>query len=181
MINFIVPLRKFVLNSFSCSHRENQQIDRNNQFYDKVQINRIKPIKDIYKENVLLNLLFASVIKVPKQLVPNSFQVAASVRGALRHLQGPVAAPHPGERADGAHRRAGVLQLRGLSHVAAAAVPGCGLLTGHVVCLHPASGSGLNHLANSLKNRQARKAPPPSFSSCHVYSVFFGGCFAARQ
>lgn len=35
MINFIVPLRKFALDSFSCSYRENQQIDRNNQFWMK--------------------------------------------------------------------------------------------------------------------------------------------------
>lgn len=88
----------------------------------------------------------------------NSFQVAASVCIALQHLSGPVAAPHPGERADGAHRRAGVLQLCGLSHVAAAAVPGCGLLTGHIVCLHPASGSGLNHL---VKESSGQKNPPP--------------------
>lgn len=125
-----------------------------------MQINGIKPIKstelikkDIYEEKHPFNPSFWLCNKNTNAL--NSFQVAASVRVALRHLQGPVAAPHPGERADGAHRRAGVLQLRGLSHVAAAAVPGCGLLTGHVVCLHPASGPGLNHLVKESSGRKS--------------------------
>lgn len=66
--------------------------------------------------------------------------MAATVRGALRRLQGAVAAPHPRQRADGSRGRAGVLQLRGLAYVAAAALPGGRLLAGHVVCLHLAPG-----------------------------------------
>lgn len=63
-------------------------------------------------------------------------QVAAPVRSALRHLQGAVAAPYPRQWADGSRGRAGVLQLCGLPHVAAAALPGGRLLKGHAVYLH---------------------------------------------